>query len=354
MLYRLSASKDTIVSNKTVVGQRVTGSNGGASEILQTYFIAQPAATGNILIAFQTSSALTVYSSSMSSSAYAANPISWHLTLKNVETQNPVASSFTLEIFTVERDWSEGKGHDLDYWTDHGFANFLSATNSTAWTNPGARPAAPVLSATANFDTGHEDLDVDVTNMITSANYGFWIGLSSSFLQQTGTNYYLKAFRSRQTHFPQYQPYLEARWNDTTGSYNSAFVDIVDATGVLVGSIYNLKTVYDQTEMPVLRTYLRPKNWNLSLVTTGSSEVSGTVLTNAYWRLVDNTSEEVLVPFGTGSPAYTRMSYDDQGNYFTFPMKNLVPGLVYRFDVGYYAIDGSWNVFQGSETFRVR
>lgn len=351
MILRLSASKDTILTNKLVFGRNVTGSNGGASEILQIFKLAQGAMSGNkanTLIAFPTSSAFTAFSSS-----YATGSISWHLVMTNVETQNPNVGSFDVEIFPVERDWDEGKGHDLDFWTDRGYANWVYAKNGVTWTNQGGRPSAPSFSATYHFEDGHENVDVDVTSMIGSVPYGFWVGVSSTQVADNN-DYYLKAFRSRQTHFPEYQPYLEARWNDSTGSYSSSFIDVVDATGVLVGSIYNLRTVYERSETPVLRTYFRPKDWNLAVVTTASTDVSGTVLTNAYYRVVNDVSDETVIPFGTGSTPYTKMSFDDAGNYFRFYMQNLVPGLVYRFDIGYYDINDEWHVFFGEDLkFRV-
>jgi hypothetical protein len=195
-------------------------------------------------------------------------------------------------------------------------------------------------------------MEVEVTNLISSSSLGFWIGLSSQ-QEHDNNDYYLKAFRSRQTHFPQYAPALELRWNDATGSYDSAFVDIIDSTSLLMGNIYNLRTVYDRSENPVLKTYFKPYNWNLALVETGSSDVSGTILTNAYYRVVDDNTEEIIIPFATGALKYTKLSYSDQGNYFQFPMQNLTPGIIYRFDVGYYDLSGSWNIVNGDFKFRV-
>jgi hypothetical protein len=350
MIYRIPASKDTFVTNKIVTGKRVTGSNAGASEILQVYKIGSGTASGSahILIAFPTASALAMYSAS-----YSSGSISWYLTMKNVETENPNIGNFTLEIFPVSQSWSEGNGHDLDYWTDRGYANWSFSSNGVAWQNEGARPLTSSASATVSFDTGHEDLEVDVSSLIPFSQLGFWIGLTSS--QESDVNeYYLKAFRSRQTHFPQYQPYLEARWNDATGSYSSSFVDVIDSTASLVGGTYNLRSVYDSTETPTIRLYLRPKDWNLAVVATGSSEASGTILTDAYYRLINDITDEVVVPFGTGTIKHTKLSYDDIGNYFKFPMQNLVNGLVYRFDIGYTDIEGDWHVFQDDMKFRVR
>jgi hypothetical protein len=355
MLLRISASKDTIITNKNVLGSSVVYSNAGASEILQVFKTYNPYQVANSLITFASGGI-----SSMTGSY--TGSITWRLVLSNVETENPNAGQFDIEIIPLSQSWNEGKGHDLDYWTDLGNANWISSSVGVTWANAGARPSSSSVSAVAHFDEGHENLDVDVTSMIGQVPYGFLLGISSTLLADPN-DYYMKAFRSRQTHFQQYRPYLEARWNDASGSYGSSFVDIVDSSGVLVGGVYDLESVYDRSENPVLHTYFRPRDWNAAVVSTGSTDVTGTILTRAFYRVVDNVSNDVVIPFGTGtspssavfSPtAYTQLSYNDAGNFFMFPMQNLVPGFSYRFEIGYYDINNSWHVTKNDDvTFRV-
>lgn len=347
MIYRVPASKDTSLVLAKVQGAFVSSSNVGASEILRLFATHDPNQISNIAIAFNTSSAISVFSSS-----YRSGSISWRLIMSNVETENPNIGSFDIEIIPLEQDWDEGKGHDFDYYTDSGFASYVEAKRNIVWSTAGGKPSG-LLSSTFHFESGHEDLDADVTTIAEAAQYGLWVGVSSGNLAD-GNDYYLKAFRSRQTHVSQYQPYLEARWNDSTGSYNSAFIDIIDATGALDGGIYNLKRVYDRMESPILRTHFRPRDWNLAIVTTGSADASGTILTNAYYRVIETHSDDVVIPFGTGSELHTKLSYNDDGNYFKFAMQNLASGLIYRFDIGYYDIAGEWHVHEDESTFRVK
>lgn len=350
MLYRVSASKDTFITDYLTLGRRATGSNVGASEILSLFKISsmpQSGSISNILLTFPTASALTAYSASFTGSVP-----EWRLILTNVETSNPGIGSFDVEILPIEKSWDEGKGHDADFWTDRGFANWVYAKNGDAWTNQGARPTSPAFSASFHFEDGHENLDVDIGSLALNAPYGLWVGVTSTQVADAN-DYYLKSFRSRQTHFPQYAPILEVRWDDSTGSYSAS--SMIDSTGALEGNIYNLRTVYDRTETPILRTIFRPKDWNMAVVNTASTDTTGTVLTNAYYRVVNDVTDEVVVPFGTGSPAYTKMSYNDAGNYFKFHMSNLVPNLVYRFDIGYYDSADEWHVMIGDDMkFRVR
>jgi hypothetical protein len=350
MIYRQKASKDNFVTNALITGRRVTGSNAGASEILEMFKMSgvpQSGTQANILIAFQTSSAIAAYSASNSTGS-----ITWKLVLRNVETQNSNIGSFDAEVGLIERDWDEGAGHDIDYWTDKGYSNWKYAKNGILWTNAGARPTSLTGSKTFHFENGHEDLSVDVTSIVQNAVYGFFVGVSSSQLIDSN-EYYLKAFRSRQTHFPEYQPYLEASWNDSTGSWTNPWTDLIDHTGSLVMNLYDVRGYYDNTESPIIHAHIQPRDWNPATVSVANSDASGTILTSAYYRVINDVSDEVVVPFGTGSDSNTKLSYNSVENYFKFYMSNLVPGMVCRFDIGYYDAAGSWKVIHGDEKFRV-
>ena len=248
-------------------------------------------------------------------------------------------------------------------------------------------PFFNVLTSSMYFYTGHEDLDVNVFRMVEDwidhgGNYGFFIQIDPAL---TATDYYIKKFHSRQSHFPTKRPFLEVRWNDATGSlsttsmfmatgsgpwsgtfvqpwrtssFGGIMVDVtnslVDPTGVLNFSLYDLKPVYDSSEVTRLHLYAQPRAWNPAETLFASSGLSGTVLTKAYYRVVDAVTDEVLVPFGSGSPAYTKMSYDDSGNFFDFYMPSMPTGTLLRFDFE-YDISGTRTFVPGDEfKFRVR
>lgn len=103
-------------------------------------------------------------------------------------------------------------------------------------------------------------------------------------------------------------------------------------------TVTNLKNEYDRTEFPRLNLYVRQRDFNPAVVLTASSNFLGEVIDRAYYRIDNERTNEVVVPFGTGSVEYTRLSYDKRGNYFRFHMSTLPPGQVYRlmfmFDVG--------------------
>jgi hypothetical protein len=150
---------------------------------------------------------------------------------------------------------------------DNGFANWVKNTSTTFWnTQGGDFIGSP--SASAHFDTGIEDLDVDVTPIVSAwlsgsiTNNGFGISMTSSIESDSlYVDYYQKKFYSRQTGYLDRAPYIEVRAFDVIRDDRSNFqwsrsgtlylynlvggsfqdlpgvptVSISDASGVLMG-----------------------------------------------------------------------------------------------------------------------
>ncbi len=442
MFYRIFPSKDTFITSERLDGGVPrTGSNAGACEILHVHKRIEQnltASFAHILTKFDLAEIYDVTGS--------AAPQFW-LQLTDTQHDQTLPSSFDLEIQAVSQDWDEGKGRDVDFFSDKGFANWDKAKQNSFWTVPGASGSGPIVSA--HFDTGHENLDVDVTPIVRQwlsgniANNGFLIRMSSS-LEADSEDYYVKMFHARSTHFPDKRPFLEARWDDTlrddrnnfffdttgslflnrtvrgelqnvptvgTGSVNvritdasgtigsfsgswystgryvvqfaipsgnlsgSVFSDIwTDSSGrVLMSgtfpiagnlnqqdvqtkryfvSVFNLKDVYDVDERPRVDMFVRPSDYNPARVLTASLGANGTVVTKGYYKIVNDSTEDVVVPFGTGSLEYTRLSYDQKGNFFNLNMKSFVPGNIYRL-VFLLDIDGQRQYVDQGFKFRV-
>jgi hypothetical protein len=394
--FRIYPSHDTSIANgdPAMVGTKdITGSNVGASEILNLYrTVTEQSSEARILIRFDLSE---IPSGALLTGA------NYQLHMFDAQHAETVPTEFTVYIYQASSSWTEGQGHDMDYYTDLGYANWVSASVSAAWSASGGDSRATFdptfgyplpyplynsLTSSFYFQTGHEDLDVDVFRAVVDwltvgNNFGFYIQIDPSL---TGTDYYTKKFHSRQSHFPDKRPYLEIRWTDftgvlstssywmaTSGAWSGSYLDsrlsgtipgmsvsvsnsLVDPTGALLFNLYNLKSVYDRSEVTRLLLYARPKDWDPSTVTTASSGLSGTVLTNAYYRVVNAVTEEVVVPFASGVIPYTKLSYDDSGNYFDFYMPSMPTGTLLRFDFC-YKIGNRTTFVPGDEfTFRVR
>lgn len=406
MFYRLFPTRDTFISNYDGL-IATTASNAGASEILNLYqrTVTEYDALGTGSSVVQAARILSLFDITQfpASATAASSSAAFYLKMFDAHHAETLAGDYPVVITRASSSWNEGKGHDIDYYTDLGTANWYSASLSAAWASPGGDigqynvPQLPAplpmqffgyVTSSFYFYEGHEDLDANVTNIVNDwvangRNYGFFIYIDPVL---SGTELYIKKFHSRQTHFPTKRPYLEARWSDWTGSLTSGTFFVcssgawsgtsfptgtiipagmsgswvtstltpTDPTGVLTFSSKNLKPWYDRTETTVVRLSARPKDWELSTLATASSYASATALTDAYYRVVDDESGMELVPFGTGSVKYTKMSYDDQGNYFTLHVGSLPEGTVCRLDV-IYQVSGTWTLSEGKHLrFRVR
>jgi hypothetical protein len=370
---RYYPSRDTSIANydPPAVGTKdISYSNVGASEILNLYYTVENSASAKIVIDFDP----IAIPASGSPAVF--------MKLFDAQHDQTLPVGYTVIIRPLEQDWTEGVGQDLDLYTDLGVANFLSATLTSSWGSPTGTSSASF----SGFVTGHEDLEVDLSGILIPSA-GFEIYIDPAF---TGSDLYIKKFHSRQSHFPTKRPFIEVRWEDfvtgtmattamwmaTTGVWSGTLAPIfntaslfntsslfgyvvnvtnslVDPTGALNVSLYDLKPVYDSSEVVRLHLYAQPRAWNPAETLSASSDHTGSVLTNAYYRVVNAVTDEVLVPFGSGSPAYTKLSYNNESNYFDFYMSSMPTGTLLRFDFEYH-ISGSKTFVAGNDfTFRV-
>jgi hypothetical protein len=377
---RLYPTKDTFVANYDGLLE-ITASNMGASEILNLYSgtIEFPNQKANILIQFDWSATGTMPTGS-------ATPV-YKLQMFDAQHSQSIPTNYQAWISPMTQDWSEGAGHDLDYYTDSGMASWMSASTTASWTifNGGYPDYVSLPYATETFSTGHEDLNVDVTDLLANhaadvVNKGLFIQVQP--LLPTGSNYYIKKFHSRHTHFVTKKPFLEVAWADWTGTLTTSTLyistvgafsgtevpqwltashtastvhvtnSLVDPTGALVASMPHLRPIYFSVETVRMQLKVRPFDYNPSVVATASADSPGTVLMDAYYRIVNERSGEVLVPFDEVSKS-TKLSWNDYGNYFDIHMGSLPTGTLMRFDY-LYNISGSSTMISGSDfTFRI-
>ncbi len=427
MIFRIPASRDCFITNKRVNGAYVTSSNNGRSESLQVFRIAPVSGTaisGSLarsLIQFD----LSQYASLTASGEFPSLGSEFYLKLRNLQHGETLPSSYYLEVERLARSFSEGNGLDVVSFRDKGFTNWDKTQTNVWWTTAGGDVTGSVI-ATQYFDSGEEDLDLDVSNLVRSwltggiPNNGFLIHLSST-LETGSVDFYQKSFYSRHTHFPDSAPYLEARFDDSvrddrsnfvfdntgslylynivrgqltniTTSGNTLLVKINDLSGTIktvtasftgLTGIYSasfaiasssysgsrfsdiwysgsnvymtgaftpgntfanssisqnnyfvnlkaFKNEYELDEKIRFNLFVRPRDYNTSVVLTSSALPTGNVITKGYYRIINDRTKDVVIPFGTGSPETTRLSYDANGNYFNFYMSSLNPGNVYK------------------------
>lgn len=475
---RFQAKKDTTISNafRSNLTIRATGSNMGASDILEVFNIYGQATNSSvessrILIEFDTGE---IVEERTAGSLPASGSCNFYLKLFNAKHVQTVPKKFYLEVQAVSSPWKEGTGLDMDEYKDIGSSNWINALDATPWVSEGGDfHDNPIY--TKYFEVGNEDLEIDVTQVVeewvdgTKNNYGFVVKLSSS--QESDTNsYFTKKFFGRTSEYKLFRPVVEARWDSSTQDdrgnfyYSSSlapqadnlntlylynyirgrlknipsigqgtiFVSLYsgstgptgapltlwngetkvsgtfDSTGVyradlaitasspsletlfdvwwtgsngditspdavqyftgsiipksfeasepypmdkFVSKITNLKPSYSTIENPKLRVFVRQKNWNPTIYTKAIATVPATIIEDAYYRVVRLADNHEVIPYGTGSLLFTKLSYDVSGNYFPLDME--------IFEEDYmYAIKLAYNVGNGyeeqPETFKFR
>jgi len=147
---RIKATKDTTITNayKANLTSRGSGSNMGASDILEVFSIYAQASTSSselsrILIDFDIAS--------LSSSRDAGNipgsgSVDFYLRLFNAEHSSTTATDYTMLISAVSQSWDEGAGLDMEDYSDPGIGN-------------GGQGATWVARKSGSFSAGSLNLD---------------------------------------------------------------------------------------------------------------------------------------------------------------------------------------------------
>lgn len=445
MYYSLYPQKDTTITDASIRGVSKTGSNSGQSEILEVYVLTS--SLGNrgkarVLLQFD----IDNISGSTVDGDIPTSSVEYRLRMKNSAHYQKNPSSFTLEVVPLSRSWDEGVGlsmHDEEL-KDSGYANWVNATTLVSWDSAGG-DIVPDYSITQSFDTGFEDLDIDISPIVYA-----WLtggvpnnGLMLKFIDghETGSaDLYVKKFYSRQALVAERRPRLEARWEenifDDRGNINYArsgslyyyryingvaqnvsepvYVDIIDSSSVAVqtltasresdgrylasgalvtftsstqiyrdvwysgsvqyftgtftpkfatGSAYfnfneidvllpNLQPEYDMDQKIVIRVFGKEENYAPAIRQTASLDPSPLILGDSYYQIENNDTEEVIVPFSTGSNRFSKLSYDKNGNYFKLWTKSFAPENIYRVKILVF-FNGQKYIFDKNWTFKI-
>ena len=115
--------------------------------------------------------------------------------------------------------------------------------------------------------------------------------------------------------------------------------------------ITNLKSEYLKGQKSTLRVFARDKNWSPNIYTVATAKIKPLQIESAYYRLFRTIDQMEIIPFGTGSYNYTKLSYDISGNYFELDTSYLEPGYSYGIQF-LYEVHG--NFVEQPEIFKFR
>jgi hypothetical protein len=205
---------DTYITNKYINNSMVSQSNvgmGGTIDLFKLYDETTVPGVTEVLV--ETSRALLKFDlSSIISSSLVTNSFKSYLKLSNIYSGQPVPSSFSLSLFPLAKEFSEGRGMDVVSFRDTDVSNWTTASYGTIWTVSGAGFSGSVSSSnidyyhtpssTQFFSRGDEELLMDITPIVSGVvhgvipNYGFRLSFSEAYERDQST-YFVKRFFSR-------------------------------------------------------------------------------------------------------------------------------------------------------------
>jgi len=283
-----------------------------------------------------------------------ANGRSWQANLRLfLAYASNIPLNYSIYCFPVAQSWDMGTGHYQDSpiavdgaswayrtpsssWTTSSFSAYITASyistqvGGGSWYT-GSSTLNPV--ATQSFDyTTSKDISINVTNAInlfTSGsipNNGFILKKDTALEYNIDSQFQLRYF-SIDTHtiFP---PCLEFKWDDfstvLTGSLSSNI--LTDPNFVL--TLPNNVGTYNIDEIKKFRINSRPKYPTRTFSTSSIYTTDYFLPTSSYWSIRDLDTNEIIVDFDN---TYTKISADNDSNYFTVYMNGLEPERYYKF-----------------------
>ena len=292
---RFYADKDNTITNAYKSNLIDSGSqaNMGASDILEVFSIygqasSQSLEQSRILISFPIAE---ISASRNRKDIPALGDVKFYLKMFNAKHSQTLPEKYYLHILPINTQhwpesvdpqqnegWTEGYGLDMEGYTNSGSSNWENARTDQQWNALGASgdldyhrldSSGIVLTASAYFEKGNEDLNVDMTNWVeawlrncpSGSNHqkydGLLIRLSGTYESASYNprrSYYTKKFFARGTQFFYKKPCIEAQWDSSIKDRRSDFY----ASSSLVSPADNLNKIY-------LYNYVRGQLKNIPL-----------------------------------------------------------------------------------------
>jgi hypothetical protein len=276
-MYRLfPCTKDTYVVNRIVSNtRRATDANVGHAGTLDLFKLydesvisgsTQPTELSRLLVKFDLNKirALTGSIVDIADSSFKVT-----MRLSDVVGGQPTPSNFTVSVHPLSMSWDEGIGHDVGRYADLGAANWVTASTSTgiiAWNSAGAGASGGLgginidiiasgnlndgqglraLYKTQTFDVGDEDLELDVTDIVSATlkgaipDHGFRIAFTDTH-ELSSSSLFVKRFASRHASNPLLRPTLVMKFDESIRDNHANFIFDVS------GSLFLFNTVRGQ------------------------------------------------------------------------------------------------------------
>jgi hypothetical protein len=328
MIISLTASADTYITNKIVDGQARIFSNVGKAGTLDLFKLYDETEQSNslelsrILLKFNLD-----YLNFFTSSILNLNNLNAVLKLKPIVLGNPCPNNFTISVFPLAQEFTEGLGRDVISFADLDISNYITASLNSSWFLSGCSQGG--LSGSSNidyithadfgtglisleskqyFDIGSENLEIDVTNIVSASlcnklsNFGFRVAYSASD-EASSTSLFVKRFASRHVKNKLLVPTLEIRFDDSRiDQKESLFFDEIGNVFLISKnstSYVNLKDLGGNELTGSNCILLGLSTGSFSINFTGSQEILGEKITGIYKAPILISSNDVSIVSGT-------------------------------------------------------
>ena len=361
---RFYATKDNTITNAFKPGliTRATTSNMGASDILEVFAIygqesEESLEKSRVLLKFSTDEILALR---QSGTLPAAGSVKFYLKLYNAVHAETLPKNFSMMVHVITSDWSEGEGLDMESYSDTGSSNWLSASTTVQWNTPGADFLENEYKKEFPIESGTEDLDIDITDIVEDwlddasglVNHGLLIKLHDN--NEDGNlerSYYTKRFFARGTQYFFKKPTIEAQWDSSTLTVED-LPENYEQQDEYVFAVKNLKAEYKNYESAKINVYTRLKNWQPNLYTKASKSAPVDIVDESYYKITRVSDKLEVIPYSYDAPVpYSRMSYNASGSFFDLDMSLLEPDYLYEMC---FARRKQGKIIEQQERFRFR
>ncbi len=314
----------------------------------------------------------------------------YYLNLFDATSEEVEAEQNVFAYMVSGSDWKQGSGKlDHNPVTQNGVSyQYRDHENETPWVSTstltdggswwtGSQGSQYKVSSSYQLTFDKKDLRIDVTDLVKNhlysssafPNRGFLVKRESLYTgsrdfsfnpgsdttkdESSSTRLGNLQYFSRETHTI-YPPKLEVMWDDS--SWSTGSLSPLTSTNLERLKVYfqNLRTEYKEGS----KTKLRVVGRELYPTTTFASTPAELTIkylpsASAFYSVLDAETEEVIIPFGTGS----KISCDSTSNYFNLWMNGLQAERNYRFCVkvvsGSGTTDEQINFYDDEFEFRV-
>jgi hypothetical protein len=256
--------------------------------------------------------------------------------------------NYTIFTHPVSSDWNRGTGRlgnvpittdgvswkfrselDINIWQTASYTTGTTASyNAVGNAGGGNWWTSSNYQYTQSFTADDtKDIEIKTTNIVSAwnsssiANHGFILKHSSS-LEFTSQSKFETKYFSDNTHTI-YPPCLEIRWNDYAFSSSLS----VATSSYIVPILNNNKAEYQQDSIQRFRVAVRDLYPPTTFRTSLNFANQKCLPTSSYWSIKDLDTEEIVVDYDT---TYTKISCDNNSNYFDVYMNGLEPERYYK------------------------